>query len=95
MTPNAAPQAEFALHPAAFLVHDPVALRALAVGDVVGDHDAFRPARTNPNQLFTRDSLITIPWVPDGYVRGAWPSRSAARSRRRWRPRSSVWDFAS
>lgn len=116
MTPDAAPQAEFAVHPAALLVHDPVPLGALAVmdgrgdprafeettlfrsrpdpaaygaqhrsfvdllrahadrviylGDLVGDHDAFRAARTNPNQVFTRDSLITMPWAPDGYVRG-------------------------
>lgn len=24
----------------------------------------------NPNQVYTRDALITIPWIPNGYIRG-------------------------
>ena len=24
----------------------------------------------NPNYLFTRDALITVPWIPDGYILG-------------------------
>lgn len=24
----------------------------------------------NPNQVYTRDALITLPWVPDGYIAG-------------------------
>ncbi len=43
--------------------------RVIYLADLVGDHDAFRAAGSNPNQVFTRDSLITTPWVPDGYVR--------------------------
>lgn len=29
--------------------------------DLVDDHKSFQAAITNPNQVFTRDSLITIP----------------------------------
>ena len=25
---------------------------------------------TNPNHMFTHDALITIPWIPDGYILG-------------------------
>lgn len=47
--------------------------------DVIGDHETFRAAAWNPNQVFTRDSLITVPWLPDRYLRGrmAKPLRRA------------------
>ncbi|MBM4247760.1 MAG: hypothetical protein FJ148_28895, partial [Deltaproteobacteria bacterium] len=35
------------------------------------DDDAFlATARSSPNLVFTRDSLITLPWLPDVYVGG-------------------------
>jgi N-dimethylarginine dimethylaminohydrolase len=43
-----------------------VPVRHLA--ELVGDHAAFACARTNPNLVFTRDSIVTLPWAPDGYI---------------------------
>jgi len=37
--------------------------------DLAGNHKTFEAAKENPNQVFTRDSLITIPWIPDGYIK--------------------------
>lgn len=42
--------------------------RVLYLSDVAGDHEAYAQAFTNPNQVFTRDSLITLPWEPNGYL---------------------------
>jgi N-dimethylarginine dimethylaminohydrolase len=55
------------------------ASRVIYLRDLIGDHPAFRAAAQNPNQVFTRDSLITIPWLPDRYLRGrmAKPLRRA------------------
>jgi N-dimethylarginine dimethylaminohydrolase len=39
------------------------------LSELVGSHESFDATRKNPNQVFTRDSLITIPWVPDGYIK--------------------------
>lgn len=36
---------------------------------LAGDHKQFLEGSVNPNQVFTRDSLITIPWVPDVYIK--------------------------
>jgi N-dimethylarginine dimethylaminohydrolase len=52
--------------------------RIIYLSEVVGDHESFEAVRTNPNQVFTRDSLITIPWIPDGYI----PARMAKPLRR-------------
>jgi N-dimethylarginine dimethylaminohydrolase len=38
--------------------------------DLIGEDPAFIATARNPNQVFTRDSLITIPWLPDRSVRG-------------------------
>jgi N-dimethylarginine dimethylaminohydrolase len=43
--------------------------RVFYLSDLIGSEEAFRPAAANPNQVFTRDSLITLPWAPDGYFR--------------------------
>lgn len=48
------------------------------LGEIVGDHESFKSVRTNPNQVFTRDSVITIPWIPDVYI----PARMAKSIRR-------------
>ena len=55
--------------------------------DLVGDHESFKAAKTNPNQVFTRDSLITIPWIPDGYIK----ARMAKPLRR---PESDIMEAA-
>jgi hypothetical protein len=28
--------------------------------------------RFNPNLVFTHDAMITIPWLPDGWIRPTW-----------------------
>ena len=43
--------------------------RAIYLHDVAGNDPSFDLARANPNQVFTRDSLITLPWAPDAYFR--------------------------
>jgi N-dimethylarginine dimethylaminohydrolase len=55
------------------------AKKVIYLQDLVGDHASFEAARTNPNQVFTRDALITIPWVPGGYI-AARMKRSLRRS---------------
>jgi N-dimethylarginine dimethylaminohydrolase len=40
----------------------------LYLRDLVDDEATLAPARRNPNQVFTRDSLITLPWAPEGYI---------------------------
>ncbi len=35
---------------------------------LVGDEASFSQAADNPNQVFTRDSVITFPWMPDFYI---------------------------
>ena len=44
------------------------AAQVLYLRDIVGDHPSYKATAKNPNQVFTRDSLITIPWVPGGYI---------------------------
>jgi N-dimethylarginine dimethylaminohydrolase len=44
------------------------ASQVLYLADLVGDTDAYAISSRNPNQVFTRDSLITIPWAPAGYI---------------------------
>jgi N-dimethylarginine dimethylaminohydrolase len=36
--------------------------------ELAGAGDCYALTRSNPNHVFTRDSLITIPWVPSGYI---------------------------
>lgn len=38
------------------------------LGDLAGDQPSYQTTALNPNQVFTRDSLITIPWIPHGYI---------------------------
>lgn len=38
------------------------------LGDLAGHQPSYQKTALNPNQVFTRDSLITIPWIPDGYI---------------------------
>lgn len=45
---------------------DVVHLRGLVHGT-----DIFTTVRRNPNQVYTRDSVITLPWLPGWYIGGA------------------------
>jgi N-dimethylarginine dimethylaminohydrolase len=38
------------------------------LADLIGGNGAYAASMRNPNLVFTRDSVITIPWVPYGYV---------------------------
>lgn len=38
--------------------------------DILGAEKATALTKHNPNQVYTRDALITIPWVPNGYLVG-------------------------
>ncbi|MGW0928196.1 dimethylarginine dimethylaminohydrolase family protein [Streptomyces sp. NPDC002644] len=44
--------------------------RVYRLSDLVGTQSVFTEARTNPNQVYTRDALVTIPWLPGKYVAG-------------------------
>jgi N-dimethylarginine dimethylaminohydrolase len=39
------------------------------LSDVISDEPEFRFSVDNPNQVFTRDSVITLPWLPGVYFR--------------------------
>lgn len=38
------------------------------LANIIGDHPSYQITASNPNQVFTRDSLITLPWIPKGYI---------------------------
>lgn len=71
----------FAAHPdaATFAAHHAALVEAIEaygvevvrLGDLVGRSELWRHARQNPNQVYTRDSVITLPWLPGWYVAGA------------------------
>jgi N-dimethylarginine dimethylaminohydrolase len=41
--------------------------RVVYLHALIGDEPSFELTRTNPNQVFTRDSLITLPWSPEAF----------------------------
>jgi N-dimethylarginine dimethylaminohydrolase len=41
--------------------------RVIYLHALIGGEPAFAPACANPNQVFTRDSLITLPWAPETF----------------------------
>ena len=41
--------------------------RVIYLSTLIGDHPSLKAASANPNQVFTRDSLITLPWAPDAF----------------------------
>jgi N-dimethylarginine dimethylaminohydrolase len=43
--------------------------RVIHLGDLIGNDLMVPSAASSPNQVFTRDSLITLPWLPGGYFR--------------------------
>lgn len=43
--------------------------KVIHLSDLVGNNESFQASKANPNQVFTRDSLITIPWIQDGYIK--------------------------
>jgi len=62
-------------NPALYSEHHDLLVKAIAdhIGCVVYLTELLEPGlfeeilAKNPNQVFTRDSLITLPWVPDGF----------------------------
>lgn len=42
--------------------------RVYYLEELAGDDACYALTRSNPNHVFTRDSLMTIPWVPEGYI---------------------------
>jgi N-dimethylarginine dimethylaminohydrolase len=38
------------------------------LSELVSEESSYEISSANPNQVFTRDSLITIPWLPGGYM---------------------------
>jgi N-dimethylarginine dimethylaminohydrolase len=61
--------------PALYSAHHDVLVRTIAaridrvvfLTDLIGGDPLATRLSTNPNQVFTRDSLITLPWMPDGF----------------------------
>jgi len=43
--------------------------RVIYLHELVSHHEFYRFTSGNPNQVFTRDSVITLPWVPNGYFK--------------------------
>lgn len=43
--------------------------RVIQLGDLFDGDEAFRAAGESPNLVFTRDTAITLPWSPRGYIR--------------------------
>ncbi|MEH0471882.1 arginine deiminase family protein [Streptomyces sp. B21-097] len=41
------------------------------LADLIAGEEVLEQARTNPNQVYTRDALITIPWLPEKYIAGS------------------------
>lgn len=42
-------------------------ISVLRLTELAGGMPGWADAARNPNMVFTRDSLITLPWTPDGY----------------------------
>ncbi|HVM16303.1 MAG TPA: arginine deiminase family protein [Gaiellaceae bacterium] len=71
----------FAAHPdaAAFAEQHAALVRAIEeagvevvrLDELVAGSDVWRHVAANPNQVYTRDSVITLPWLPGAYVAGA------------------------
>lgn len=43
------------------------------LGEILGDKNLpiyENSLRRNPNHMYTHDAIITIPWIPDGYILG-------------------------
>lgn len=40
----------------------------LYLADLLRADEGYEAERRNPNLVFTRDSLITVPWIPGGYL---------------------------
>jgi len=42
--------------------------RVFPLSELAGDHEVWARTARSPNQVFTRDSLITLPWAPSAYI---------------------------
>lgn len=40
------------------------------IADLLAGDAALEPAAGNPNQVYTRDALVTLPWLPGRYIVG-------------------------
>jgi N-dimethylarginine dimethylaminohydrolase len=62
---------------ALYAAHHAILVRTIAVyierviylRDLLGAHPSSASIAANPNQVFTRDSLITLPWAPKAFFR--------------------------
>jgi N-dimethylarginine dimethylaminohydrolase len=61
--------------PGVYAAHHALLVRTIAahvpnviyLHSLIGGEPIFESAAANPNQVFTRDSLITLPWAPDTF----------------------------
>jgi N-dimethylarginine dimethylaminohydrolase len=42
----------------------------LRLDEILGDHPALEAVAGNCNQVYTRDAIVTLPWVPETYIAG-------------------------
>jgi N-dimethylarginine dimethylaminohydrolase len=42
--------------------------KVICLENLLGKEEVYKAAKTNPNKVFTRDSVITFPWIPNGYI---------------------------
>ncbi len=55
--------------------------RVLTLAELVDGDACYAATAASPNQVFTRDSLITLPWAPHGYLRARMrPAQRRAES---------------
>jgi N-dimethylarginine dimethylaminohydrolase len=46
-------------------------VEVVRLADLVGGSETWRHVEQNPNQVYTRDSAITLPWLPGWFLGGA------------------------
>jgi N-dimethylarginine dimethylaminohydrolase len=62
---------EFALQHAAFVAAiEQAGIVVHHLGDLVAGDPEVEPGLGNPNQVYTRDALVTLPWLPGAYIAG-------------------------
>lgn len=65
------PETFAAQHAALVAALERAGAEVIRLADVVGESDVWPRVRANPNQVYTRDPVITLPWLPGWYVAGA------------------------
>jgi N-dimethylarginine dimethylaminohydrolase len=56
--------------------------KVLYVSEILEGDAAFLLTRDNPNQVYTRDALITVPWIKGAYISGRMKSPIRGSERR-------------